>query len=376
MRIVFFTHYGKLYGANRSLVNLVEGLRTMGAEGIIFAPEKGELSDLCEKLGIACYISRFHTDVYYLRGLSWVKGVWRSLQNCWLLSDLTDFVGNLQPQIIYTNTSGLLIGERVAARLGIPHCWHIREFGEADYQQRFVGGRKRFLRALGRSQCVIAISEAVKCIALADCPVPVQVVYNGVMWQKEVTVPVPEKNGLFSFCLVGALQPAKGQQEALEAFHQIYQKYPGKCRLLLVGDGQPAYTRYLKNLSEEKGLSGAVVFTGYLSDPTACYQQSHVLLMCSPHEAMGRVTVEAMLHGLPVIGFAGGATPELVKDGKNGFLYHHTAELVNCMERCLLEPEATAQMGQAAQSWALERFTIEPYATAVHQLLSRISPRQ
>ena len=45
--------------------------------------------------------------------------------------------------------------------------------------------------------------------------------------------------------------------------------------------------------------------------------------MCSRAEAFGRVTVEAMKLGLPVIGAARGATPELVRDGWNGLLYAH-----------------------------------------------------
>ena len=50
------------------------------------------------------------------------------------------------------------------------------------------------------------------------------------------------------------------------------------------------------------------------------YQESDVVVMCSEHEAMGRVTAEAMAFAKPVIGYNSGATPELISQGR-GWLF-------------------------------------------------------
>jgi glycosyltransferase involved in cell wall biosynthesis len=47
--------------------------------------------------------------------------------------------------------------------------------------------------------------------------------------------------------------------------------------------------------------------------------------MCSKNEALGRVTIEAMSRGTPVIGFDNAGTSEIIKHAYNGFLYKEGA---------------------------------------------------
>ena len=51
--------------------------------------------------------------------------------------------------------------------------------------------------------------------------------------------------------------------------------------------------------------------------------------MSSPYEAFGRVTIEYMMAGLPVIGRNGGATPEIIKENETGMLYNSKKELID-----------------------------------------------
>lgn len=57
-------------------------------------------------------------------------------------------------------------------------------------------------------------------------------------------------------------------------------------------------------------------------------------LICSRSEAFGRVTIEAMLHSIPVIGANSGGTPELIIDKENGLLFQYgdIDELVDKIE--------------------------------------------
>ena len=51
MNVLFVTHYTELYGANRSLLNLVQGLQNRGMRFFLIAPNEGEVTNEFQKLG-------------------------------------------------------------------------------------------------------------------------------------------------------------------------------------------------------------------------------------------------------------------------------------------------------------------------------------
>jgi len=259
------------------------------------------------------------------------------------------------------------MGAHLADELGLPHIWHIREFGELDYRQKFNLGRKNFLKWLDKAATVVAISHVIRKEAIPEAKAPVEVIYNGVM-PLAAMVDGGQKNGgepAYDFMIVGALQPEKGQETAVRAFQAVNREHP-ETRLAIVGDAPtPEYPDYLKALCRELGLEKQVVFTGYVPDPIPLYQQTKVLLMCSQHEAMGRTTAEAMALGLPVIGYRGGATPELVEDGQTGLLYASLEELQGKMLELLQNPAKRAAMGKAGQARARQLFSVESCAKAM-----------
>jgi glycosyltransferase involved in cell wall biosynthesis len=98
--------------------------------------------------------------------------------------------------------------------------------------------------------------------------------------------------------------------------------------------------------------------------------------MCSRNEAMGRVTVEAMGSGLPVIGHASGGTPELLEDGRTGLLYPGGAEeLAERMNTLVTNRAMARDLGNNGMLSAMERFNVERYASEVLEVYrSVLSP--
>ena len=99
--------------------------------------------------------------------------------------------------------------------------------------------------------------------------------------------------------------------------------------------------------------------------------------MCSDAEAFGRVTVEALKSGRPVIGTRSGGTPELIADGENGFLFEpgKAQELASAMRRLAIEPGLLAQMSENARTGTRDRFTLEGYAEAFVAVLNAAASR-
>ena len=96
--------------------------------------------------------------------------------------------------------------------------------------------------------------------------------------------------------------------QALRALHRLKQEGGETC-LLVAGDGKSEHVESLHQLCRSLNLNDEVSFLGYVSDPFDVYKRADAVLMCSPHEAMGRVTAEAMAAVLPVIGFDRDGTP-------------------------------------------------------------------
>ncbi|MBX2840538.1 MAG: glycosyltransferase family 4 protein [Flammeovirgaceae bacterium] len=369
MKVLFLTHYTKLYGANRSLINLIEGLKVIGVEGIVLSPGYGDLTEELQKKGIQFKVTSFYTELYYMRGFSRIKGLHRHFLNKLAYPKIKEIVEDINPDIIHTNTSGLHIGCHIAYELKIPHIWHIREFGELDYRQKFNLGRRNYLKWLNRSDGIIAISNAIRKVALADVTHKVEVIYNGTIFKAEI----PELNKdqvingeAINFGIIGSLQPEKGQEVAILSFQKIQKEFPAS-KLKIFGDSAVGYDVYLKDLVEELKIKKSVEFCGYVPDTKSIYNEVDVVLMCSKNEGMGRVTVEAMTYGKPVIGYKGGATPELIEDGTNGFLFLSETELYAMMRKFVDNPSLINQMGGNGQKIASSKFTIEDYCKRVYE---------
>jgi glycosyltransferase involved in cell wall biosynthesis len=101
---------------------------------------------------------------------------------------------------------------------------------------------------------------------------------------------------------------------------KILNEFP--CTVLrIICDGNQDYLDSLKSLATERGLTENVEFLGYISNPKEVMAQSDLFLMCSRNEAFGRVTVEAMSVGCPVVGANSGGTKEIISSNDCGRLY-------------------------------------------------------
>ena len=178
----------------------------------------------------------------------------------------------------------------------------------------------------------------------------------------------------FTFVSVGKLDPVKAQHEALEAFGLIIGKYPN-ARLRIVGDGRRVYEARLKEMVKRKRIRDQVRFVGFKKDVAAEYHRADAVLMCARDGGMGRVTVEAMSYGKPVIGYSGGGTSELLDDGVDGFLYENDAQgLAEKMELLLKDSDRARTMGKAGQQKAIKKYTIQKYVDEMYDLFREVYP--
>jgi glycosyltransferase involved in cell wall biosynthesis len=90
----------------------------------------------------------------------------------------------------------------------------------------------------------------------------------------------------------------------------------------IVGDDTEGSGRrmVLEQLAGELDITSYIRFLGHRSDIPDIIRQLHLLVVPSQFEPFGRVVIEAMACGRPVIGSRDGGIPEIIDDGKTGSL--------------------------------------------------------
>lgn len=117
--------------------------------------------------------------------------------------------------------------------------------------------------------------------------------------------------------VVGRLSPEKGVDVACRVHQQVVQHCRG-ARLWIIGEG-PEKSR-LQEDAERLGIAPSVDWFGYQDDVSPLYRQMSVLLIPSRSEGLPNVALEAMAHGVPVVGTSVGGVPEVITDASTGFL--------------------------------------------------------
>jgi glycosyltransferase involved in cell wall biosynthesis len=165
--------------------------------------------------------------------------------------------------------------------------------------------------------------------------------------------------------MVSRLQRWKGVHTLLQAMPAVLQQYPN-ARCLIVGgchDLEPDYEPYLLDLSQQLGITDAVLMVGYQADIPMWMQMMDVVIHASDCEPFGLVVVEAMAMGKPVVAGTMGGPQEIITPDIDGLLsnYEDVEALAQCILQYLDDREFTQQIAQAAQRRSRD-FDLEHYA--------------
>jgi glycosyltransferase involved in cell wall biosynthesis len=157
---------------------------------------------------------------------------------------------------------------------------------------------------------------------------------------------------------VGRLDPDKGLETPIRALPFVAQH----CAAFLVLCGRGVHESALGFLAKTLSVSARVRFPGFVPEDQLpdMYRAATLFVMPSTNELQSLATLEAMASGLPVVAARAMALPELVEEGKNGFLFppgDHLA-LADRMVCLLSDPPQVARMGQRSREVA-ERHSID-----------------
>jgi glycosyltransferase involved in cell wall biosynthesis len=169
----------------------------------------------------------------------------------------------------------------------------------------------------------------------------------------------------------GGMDARKNIPRLVEAYGGLPQRLRRRHQLVVVCAVTAAEQKKLGRLLDRFGVTGEVLFPGYVPDDVLLllYQSAKLAVFPSLYEGFGLPVAEAMACGTPVIGSGASSIPELIENEEALFDPYDVDSIRAALRRALEDEPFLAQLGQARldkrHSWheAAKR-TAEVYRSA------------
>lgn len=291
---------------------------------------------------------------YHFRLLSGLRREVSPLRDVQALLQIVLLLWKCRPDLVHTHTSKAGLLGRVAARLmGIPvvHTPHGHVF-HSYFSTRSSALFTRLERILSSffTDALVMLSgnELSDHLALRVAPANLcYVIPSGVSLDRYLAAePAFEEPVMIGY--LGRLVDIKGVLDLVEAMPLVQKKLPA-ARWMLVGDGP--LRADVEQRIQRLGLEEHTELLGWQNDPLPFLQRMHVLVVPSHNEGMGRVVVEAMAMGLPVVASRVGGLQDLLLDGVSGSFCEpaNPSSIADSVLTVLSDSRRAAQMGHCGR---------------------------
>lgn len=301
-----------LGGSSLSLAAMLDSLRGR-VQPVILLRSHGEVERFFAERGFECLVVPFMRGTFNHEGLSRaVRYVPHALHRFVVQRRcVREVTGRCRDiALVHSNSSTVDIGLDIARALGVAHVWHIREYMDLGLGMHPFPSWQSWKEKLAASAAVVTISRGLQerigpgCICLPDA-----------VCRASDAVMYPEKEPYVLF-LAGTLSEAKNPLEALRVFARAGL---GGHTLKMVGHVDEPMRASLEETA--RSLSARVQFLPFTENVKPLISKASALLVSSAYEGMGRVSVEAMFYGCPVVARNSGGSRDVLGEGRFGKLY-------------------------------------------------------
>ena len=171
--------------------------------------------------------------------------------------------------------------------------------------------------------------------------------------------------------LFGRIKHEKGQHLLIEAISKLRRDGYDIGGLIVGHSMDDDYQQQLKNQVDLSGLSGSIVFKGFVDNPQRWMQACDLIALASKEETFGLVLAEAMHAGMPVIGTNSGGVPEIIEHGETGLLFEFgdAAGMAKCILDLKNDEEKRNTFANLGQQKAQRLFTVESHYRVLREIL-------
>ena len=367
MNILCIDQYAELGGAQRMLLELLPSFTARGWNPYVAVPnEHGSLIEKVRELGYGA--GRFHIGKYSKvqktrpEMLHYVRDSYR------LAKQFLSWMRTLAIDVVYVNGPRVLPAASVAARRSaLPLLFHCHN----RLHQRSAA-------CLAATSLRFASAQVVACCRYATEPLLsymksdfVHVIYNGVT--ATVAAPREKRTGIRHIGVIGRVEEEKGQLEFVQAARILASAHP-ELRFSVTGKPLFADHGYLERVrAASAGLP--IDFPGWIDIADIFASLDLVVVPSTSLDATPRIILEALAAGVPVVAYAVGGIPELLKDMETGILVEkRTPEaLAQGIALALrMHPDTMRELVQNGRRVWEEKHSPEAYGNRICRVISQM----
>lgn len=383
-QVLFLDQTGRLGGAELMLFDIAAA-RAADSEVILF--QDGEFRTALESAGVKTSVCKLGEEASTVDKQAGLKRVLRSIPG--ILQLMLQIVQAARSfDVVYANTAKALVIGGPAARLaGRPLIFHLHDI-IADGHFSVLNQQALILCANYCAQSVIANSEATKdaFVACGGREELCVVIPNGFRIPAERSS-AAEMNALrtslgikpdaWTVLMAGRLAHWKGQHVLLEALKSVPAAHAVLLGDALFTDEDRKYAQQLHTLAAAPELAGRVHFAGFQKETMPYFDMADAVVHASVYpEPFGRVIVEGMLAGKPVIASRAGGAAEIISHEQTGLLVDpgSPAELANALLRLQQDSAFASGIARQAQQTAEDIYALNAVQEKIESVIRQIAP--
>lgn len=363
-RVLFVNLEGKIGGAERSLLLLIEHLRSHLAISVA-CPSGSKLATTLKTM----HVETHEVDGPVNRSTLSICGFMRLLKGCWCLIST---ILKVKPDIIHANSfysapPSILASVLTRKKLLI----HARDIGNFGFFARVC---EYF------STRIIAVSNSVKEALVKDGvnPGKIIIVHNGIdnrllKARQGAAGSIRQNRDAFVFANVGQFVPWKNQMLFLKTASVVGNRC-AEARFVLIGDDvfdrERAYRQTLLDYATNSNISDKIAFWGWHENMCEVWPEINCLVHTADREPFGRVIIEAMSYRIPVIAMNSGGPKEIIDDRRTGILVEaeDVEGLVHAMLTVVRDRQFANRLAEGGYEQTISRFTADKTASRIKEV--------
>ncbi|MCM1087830.1 MAG: glycosyltransferase [Muribaculaceae bacterium] len=305
MKIAYFMDYGKNFGgAYTTLLHQIALIKKLGHKVIVFFSNYygEEMSDEYQKICLNFDIE-YEWQTYRISPQPGDIDIICIDKN---YECLRDAIVRHNPDLLHSVQINPLV-ELISRELGIPHIMNIYQMDPEFFGLKYMNIFPYYhicdswYYAKRWHQCLNTDSICIRTVA------------DEAFQKKDFN------KKKINFICVGSICKRKNQLSVIKAFHKVLE-YGVEAGLTLCGYADGKYCNECMQYVEDNQLQEKIIFKGFCTDMSNEYLQNEVLICGSKVESYPNAISEAMANGLIIISTPVAGVPEVIEDGKNGYL--------------------------------------------------------
>ncbi|MGQ9720653.1 MAG: glycosyltransferase family 4 protein [Candidatus Jordarchaeum sp.] len=362
-KVFLVSHNSNLSGAPVSLLQLARILPDFGFYPLFILPKSGPIQEMIKSSEVNFIILKRP------RVVSFIKMILKE-----------------KPLLVHINSVVNTWPVLISRMFKKPVVWHVREYlGRKKYYARLIHFLANRVILISKEQFKLfsGMKKAVFIPNGVDIKIYEDKSPSKLFMNYESNVFIKEKklssHSDFSekgrkrtvICFIGSIEPRKGLMVLVRAAELL--KEMKDIYFFIVGDAKGKYLGYKAEVLryiEKKNLYNMFYFLGYRSDIPGILAASDILCHPALTEVFGRVVIEAMAAGLPVVATKVGEMREIVEDGKTGLLVppeDHVA-LAMALKSLIVDKKSRTSMGIAGRERVKRKYNIKLHAKRVSEV--------